>query len=78
MGKNQHVVPTNGRWGIKGEGNSKLTSTFKTQSEAVERELVKYHEISNQSFLSMVVMVVFENVIHTGMIRVLHVDNYCF
>lgn len=35
MGKNQHVVPANGRWGIKGEGNSKLTSTFDRQSDAI-------------------------------------------
>jgi len=35
MGKNQHVVPTRGRWGIKGEGNSRLTSTFDRQSDAI-------------------------------------------
>ena len=37
MGKNQHVVPHNGRWGIKGEGNAKLTSTFETQAEAIAK-----------------------------------------
>lgn len=37
MGKNQHVVPKNGRWGIKGEGNTKLTSTFNTQAEAIAK-----------------------------------------
>lgn len=37
MGKNQHVVPVNGKWGIRGEGNSKLTSTFNTQAEAIEK-----------------------------------------
>ena len=35
MGKNQHVVPTGGRWGIRGEGNSRLTSTFDRQSDAI-------------------------------------------
>ena len=25
MGKNQHVVPVGDKWGIKGEGNSRLT-----------------------------------------------------
>lgn len=35
MGKNQHVVPTRGRWGIKGEGNSRLTSSFDRQSDAI-------------------------------------------
>ena len=28
MGKNQHVVPAVDKWGIKGEGNSRLTSTL--------------------------------------------------
>ncbi len=37
MGKNQHVVPTNGRWGVRGEGNSRLTSTFDTQAEAIAK-----------------------------------------
>lgn len=37
MGKNQHVVPTNGKWGIRGEGNSKLTSIFDTQAAAIAR-----------------------------------------
>ena len=35
MGKNQHVVPTGERWGIRGEGNSRLTSTFDRQSDAI-------------------------------------------
>ena len=35
MGKNQHVVPAGGKRGIKGEGNSKLTSTFDKQSDAI-------------------------------------------
>ena len=35
MRKNQHVVPAGDKWGIKGEGNSKLTSTFDRQSDAI-------------------------------------------
>ena len=35
MGKNQHVVPVGDKWGIKGEGNSRLTSTFDRQSDAI-------------------------------------------
>lgn len=35
MGKNQHVVPANGKWGIRGEGNSRLTSTYDKKSDAV-------------------------------------------
>ena len=35
MGKNQHVIPVGDKWGIKGEGNSRLTSTFDRQSDAI-------------------------------------------
>ena len=35
MRKNQHVVPAGDKWGIKGEGNSRLTSTFDRQSDAI-------------------------------------------
>jgi uncharacterized protein YdaT len=35
--KNQHVVPHNGEWAVRGEGNSKVTENFGTQSEAIER-----------------------------------------
>lgn len=35
MGKNQHVVPHNGEWAVKGAGNSRVTSTHRTQSEAI-------------------------------------------
>lgn len=36
MGKNQHVVRTDGGWGVRGEGNSKLTKVTSTQGEAIE------------------------------------------
>lgn len=36
MGKNQHVVPVEGEWGVRGEGNSRLTSIHGTQAEAIE------------------------------------------
>lgn len=35
MGKNQHVVPANGKWGIKGEGNTRLTALYDRQSDAI-------------------------------------------
>lgn len=35
MGKNQHVVPSHGRWGIKGEGNSRMTATYDRQLDAI-------------------------------------------
>ena len=35
LGKNQHVVPNNGRWAVRGEGNSRLTSIFDRQSDAI-------------------------------------------
>lgn len=34
MGKNQHVVPTGDDWGVRGEGNERLTSIHDTQAEA--------------------------------------------
>lgn len=37
MGKNQHVVPSNGKWGVKGAGNSRMTSYHATQAEAITR-----------------------------------------
>ena len=43
-GKNQHVVPTqNGNWGVRGEGNSKITKETSTQAQAIEvaREFAK-------------------------------------
>ena len=43
-GKNQHVVPTpNGYWGVRGEGNSKITKETSTQAQAIEiaREIAK-------------------------------------
>ena len=35
VGKNQHVVPANGRWGIRGEGNTRLTALYDRQAEAI-------------------------------------------
>ena len=37
MGKNQHVVPHNGNWGVRGEGNSRVTVVTGTQAEAIQR-----------------------------------------
>ena len=34
MGKNQHVVPHNGKWAVRGEGNCKVTKTYETQRQA--------------------------------------------
>lgn len=36
MGKNQHVVPTGDKWGIKGERNSKYTQIFDRQRDAID------------------------------------------
>ena len=35
MGKNQHVVPHDEKWAIKGEGNAKVTKIVDTQKEAI-------------------------------------------
>ena len=37
MAKNQHVVPRNGQWAVRGEGNIKDTGVFKTQTDAINR-----------------------------------------
>lgn len=37
MGKNQHVVPHNGSWGVKGAGNKKVTEVSPTQAQAINR-----------------------------------------
>lgn len=37
MGKNQHVVPHDGKWQVRGEGNERATGTFNTQYEAENR-----------------------------------------
>jgi hypothetical protein len=35
--KNQYIVPTENGWGVRGEGNERLTAKFETQREAIER-----------------------------------------
>ncbi len=35
MSKNQHIVPAGDMWGIRGEGNSRLTGRYETQREAI-------------------------------------------
>ena len=48
MGKNQHVVPRDGGWGVRGEGNSRLTSVSPTKEQAVDlaREIARNHKAS--------------------------------
>ncbi len=43
MGTNQHVVPADGGWGVRGEGNGRLTSRHDTQAEAIDaaREIAR-------------------------------------
>lgn len=36
-GKNQYVVRRGDGWGVRGEGNSRLTGSFDTQREAIQR-----------------------------------------
>lgn len=36
MGKNQHVVPHNDKWAVKGAGNDKATKVVDTQKEAIK------------------------------------------
>ena len=34
---NQHVVPHNGKWAVKGEGNNRAPIVTNTQAEAIQR-----------------------------------------
>jgi len=36
-GKNQHVVPHNGDWAVRGAGNTRVTTVHETQREAIEQ-----------------------------------------
>ena len=36
MNKNQHIVPHPEGWGVRGEGNEKVTRVFETQREAID------------------------------------------
>lgn len=42
-GKNQYVVPTKDGWGVKGQGNSKLTAKADTKADALKigKEIAK-------------------------------------
>lgn len=35
--KNQYVVRNGDGWGVRGEGNGRLTGAFDTQAQAIER-----------------------------------------
>jgi len=37
MGKNQHVMPYNGRWAVRGASNRRVTSIHDTQLDAQQR-----------------------------------------
>lgn len=36
MGKNQHVVPKDGQWAVRGAGNEKVTKIVDTQKQAIQ------------------------------------------
>ncbi len=36
MGKNQHVVPHDGFWAVRGEENQRVTLIHRTQEEAIQ------------------------------------------
>jgi uncharacterized protein YdaT len=37
MKKNQHVVPIDNKWAVKGVGNERYTTIHDTQKEAIEK-----------------------------------------
>ena len=36
MGKNQHVVPLNGKWAVRGAGNERVTKITNTQAGTIK------------------------------------------
>ena len=46
MGRNQHVVPHDNLWAVKGAGNTKVTRVFNTQYDAINaaRKIAKNQE----------------------------------
>lgn len=46
MGKNQHVVPHDRGWAVKGAGNERATAVHDTQREAIDhaRQIAKSQE----------------------------------
>ncbi len=36
MAKNQHVVPSQGKWAVKGDGNKRASTVTDTQDEAIK------------------------------------------
>ncbi|QZO13360.1 DUF2188 domain-containing protein [Pseudoalteromonas piscicida] len=46
MGKNQWVVQTDDGWGVRGEGNERLSGRYDTQKEAIDaaRETARRQE----------------------------------
>jgi Uncharacterized protein conserved in bacteria (DUF2188) len=46
MGKNQHVVPHDDKWALRGEGNERVTSLHDTQREAIDvaREIARHQQ----------------------------------
>ena len=47
MNKNYHVVPHNGEWAARGEGNQRVTQTASTQAEAIQ--IARDHAINQQT-----------------------------
>ena len=47
--KNYHVVPKQGEWAVKGEGNSRYTRVVDTQREAIE--IAREHARNQESEL---------------------------
>jgi hypothetical protein len=47
MKKNYHVVPHNGEWAARAEGNQRVTQTASTQREAIQ--IAREHAINSQS-----------------------------
>lgn len=49
--KNQHVVPHEDGWAVRGEGNSRVTSIHPTQAEAIEHGREIAHNQRGELFI---------------------------
>ncbi|MCH2227350.1 MAG: DUF2188 domain-containing protein [Candidatus Caenarcaniphilales bacterium] len=50
-GRNQHIVPHNGSWAVRGAGNSKVTSTHGTQAEAIDAARTSAQNQQSEMFI---------------------------
>jgi hypothetical protein len=51
MRRNQHVVPHDGRWAVRGERNRRATSVHRTQREAIAEARATARRLGGELFV---------------------------